>query len=104
MGLTFKITYSEQFDKDIQDIHAYIVGNLRNPEAASSQIFRLFSSAESLALFPKRNRVRMKDTHGNDIRLMPVDNYVIAYSINEAEHVVNVSRVFYGRRDIDRLI
>ena len=36
-------------------------------------------------------------------RAFPINNYNVFYSVDEGQHVVNISRVLYGRRNIDSL-
>ncbi|MBQ6737474.1 MAG: type II toxin-antitoxin system RelE/ParE family toxin, partial [Synergistaceae bacterium] len=39
----------------------------------------------------------------NEIRILPVDNYLILYSVDDEKQIVNVSRVIYGRKNIHLL-
>ena len=103
MGSNFNIGYSEDFDEDVRAIHTHIAYNLKNPLAASEQVSRIISATESLGIFPKLHRVRGKDRFGNEMRIYPIDNYKILYSVDELKHIVNISRVLYGRRNINSL-
>lgn len=85
-------------------IYYYIAFRLLNPEAASAQSDRIMSAAEILAAFPKIFRVRGKDSDGNELRLFPVDNYAVLYSVDEASYTVNVSNVIYGKRNLEEII
>ena len=102
--MSFKITLSENAVDDMAKIRSYITYNLQNPDAALEQLERIFFAVEALKEFPKIHRVRKKDKKGNEIRVYPVDNYVIIYSINEVERIVNVSHVLYGRRNMDSIV
>ena len=90
--------------EDVNGIRAYIAGKLDNPSAAQKFSDKVFSSASSLALLPKRYRVRRKDRKGREIRYMPSDNFIIMYCVDDAVHTVSVIRVAYAGRDLDTLI
>ncbi len=89
--------------EDINSIHAYIAGKLNNPSAAQKISDKIFSSASSLTLLPKRYRVRRKDRKGQEIRYMPSDNFMIMYCVDDASHTVSIIRVAYAGRDIDSI-
>ena len=40
--------------------------------------------------------------HSRDLRIMPVDNYLVFYIPNHEEQTVKIMRVIYGGRDIDK--
>lgn len=103
MALNFNLHYSENFEEDLREIYTHITYNLQNPFAASEQVNRITLAAESLRVFPKMHRVRGKDRFGDELRIYPVDNYNILYSIDEIENIVNISRVLYGHRNIEAL-
>lgn len=100
----FRVVYSDEAAEQLREIYNYIMLTFLSPETARQQTDRIMSSVELLGLFPKIHRVRGKDKKGNEIRLCPVDNYTVLYSVDEAEHVVNVSSVVYGRRNIYEII
>ena len=101
---SFSVRITEPALDNIRDLRAYITKRFHNPEAASLQVERILSAAEALAVFPKIYRVRKTDSRGNALRYFPIDNYMIIYSIDESECIVNILNVFYGKRNIDSLI
>lgn len=93
--------------EDLNDIRSYIADRLNNPSAASEFSDKIFHYAESLILFPKRNRVRKKIEKGRKIlgiRYMPVDNFIIIYCVDDSKHTVNILRVMYGRRNLTSIM
>lgn len=104
MALHFSIVYSDDFDSDLQDVYDYIADTLHNPDAASKRVADIILAAESLAVSPKRHRIRAQNSEGIDIRVFTVKKHVILYSVDDEQCIVNISRVFYGKRDIDALI
>ena len=99
----YSLNYSSEARENLRDIQDYIVSKSGVIEIATGQVMRITAAARSLTFFPKVHRVRGKDRFGNELRVCPVDNYIILYSIDEVERVVNISRVLYGRRNIDSL-
>ena len=102
--LNFSLEITEAAREDIRKIHLYVAGKLRNPKAASRLADKLVNSAESLTVSPKRYRVRRKNSRGLEIRYMPVDNFMIIYTIDDRSKIVNVLNVIYGKRNLDSII
>jgi toxin ParE1/3/4 len=93
--VNFTVNISSQADKDLRAIYEYIALCLLSPENASAQMSRLEEEIEKLSFMPKRFPI-----YKNDIRFMPVDNYLVFYSVNDASAVVSVLRIMYGKRDV----
>jgi len=73
------------------------------PETAARQVKRIRNAADSLDIMPMRFRLYDDAPPKYDgMRMLPVDNYVILYHLNEAGNVVEVVRVLYGGSDIAR--
>ena len=93
--------------EDLTGIRSYIAEKLHNSLAASKFSDKIFSSAKSLMLLPKRYRVRKKTQMGQkiqEIRYMPVDNFIMMYCVDDAKHTVNILRVMYGKRNLASII
>ena len=102
MESIFSIHYSEDFEEDLRSIYTHIAYNLQNPFAASEHMNMIISATEALRIFPKIHRVRRKKS-GKEIRVVPVKNFNILYSVNDERNTVNILHVLYGRRNIDSL-
>ena len=60
-------------------------------------------SIRSLEEMPMRYRLYDDEPlHSQGVRFFPVDNYLIFYKTNEEESIVNIVRIMYGRRDINK--
>ena len=97
MKYTVDITLSA--DKDMRSIVEYIAVTLSSPNSALSQLTRFEEKINSLEELPFRFPV-----YKNDIRFVPVDNYLVFYTADEAAKTVSIIRVMYGKRDIENLI
>ena len=100
----FKVKITESAYEDMRAIITHIAYSLRNPQAALKISEMLMSSADSLSIYPKRHRVRKKDSYGRSLRFFPAGNYVMVYWIDDNTRTVEVLRISYSRRDINRLI
>lgn len=97
--MSFSVIISAQADKDLRAIYEYIAVTLLSPENAFAQLSRLEDRILKLDELPLRYPF-----YKNDIRIMPVDNYLVFYSVGEKSKTVRVLRVMYGRRDIENSI
>ena len=93
--MSYTVTISSQADNDIRVIYEYIAFTLMSPENADAQISRFQNRIESLDNMPKRFPI-----YKNIIRYMPVDNYLVFYSVDENQKTVSILRVMYGKRDV----
>lgn len=101
MELRYSITYSPSASRDLDDIHDYIAEKFYSVERANKQVSRIVRAVKTLAIFPKMYRIRRKD---KGVRICPVDSYLIIYSVDDENYVVNISRIIYSRRNIDAMI
>ena len=97
--MNYKVKVTSQAENDIRTIYKYIALSLLSPENAEAQLSRLENRIENLDQLPKRFPV-----YKNDIRLMPVDNYLVFYSVEESAGTVSILRVMYGKRDLENNI
>ena len=97
--MSYPVIISAQADRDLRAIYEYIAVTLLSPENAAAQLSRLEDRILKLDELPLRYPI-----YKNDIRIMPVDNYLVFYSFEEGDKDVRVLRVMYGRRDIENKI
>ena len=84
--------------QDLVNIHNYIKYNLQSPTNADNQVLRLERAILKLDSLPERypHYRRIEDT---DVRMMPVDNYIVLYSVDNNEKQVNILHIIYKRKD-----
>lgn len=101
--MTYEIRMTPQAKDDLRGIFEYIAIDLQSPQNAAGQLDRLEESINSLDHMPERFCVYDKEPwRGRNLRIMPVDNYLVFYIPNHDENVVTVIRVMYGGQDVDR--
>ena len=97
--MIYSVNISAQADKDIRAIYEYIALTLMSPENANAQLSRLEDRINKLDNLPKRF-----PKYKNEIRFMPVDNYLVFYTVDDVSKNVSVLRVMYGKRNIENTL
>ena len=101
--MKYRIEISRQAEIDIREIYLYIAFRLLSPRSALGQVNRLEEQIRKLDFMPEKFRVYEKDPwQSRGLRIMPVDNYIVFYLVDEM--IVTIIRVMYGGRDIDEEI
>ena len=97
--MIYSVNISAQADKDIRAIYEYIALTLMSPENANAQLSRLEDRINKLDNLPKRF-----PKYNNEIRFMPVDNYLVFYTVEDVSKNVSILRVMYGKRNIENTL
>lgn len=101
--MIFKVSYSVEERLDLRDIYQYIAYELLVPETAGAQAERIMKAIRSLEQMPMRHRLYEGEPwHSQGLRVLPVDNYLVFYLPDENEAAVNIIRIMYGGRDIEK--
>ena len=96
------VIYSPSAENDINGIFEYLADTLGVPETAVKIVKKLYDSADSLESMPQRHGVIDREPFKRlGLRILPVDNYVILYSVDENGGLVLISRIIYSRRNLD---
>lgn len=94
MSYSLKIT--DEADELIDSIIYYLVYKLKSKQAARTLLEEMQNAYDAIAenpyLFQKTEDLYLKH---KGYHKAPVKNYVILYTINESEKVVNISGVFH---------
>ena len=101
--MSYQIVLTNQAKTDLVSIYRYIAYDLQSPQAAEGQLSRLEKAIYSLDQMPERYRVyehaKWKEYN---LRIMPVNNYLVFYIPSQEDKTVTVMRIMYGGRDIAR--
>lgn len=99
--MNYEINMTSQAKADLRSIYEYIAFDLQSSQNAAWQLDRLEESIALLHQMPERFRVYDRDLwKKRNLRMMPVDNYLVFYIPDHESMVVTVIRVMYGGRDI----
>lgn len=101
--MNFNVVITNQAKADLISIYRYIAHDLQSPQIAEGQLSRLEKAIDSLTQMPERFRVyaheKWKD---RNLRIMPVNNYLVFFIPSKETKTVTVMRIMYGGRDIER--
>jgi toxin ParE1/3/4 len=101
--MIYDVKIAEQARLDLKLIYGYIANTLMEPVIAEKQYTRIETAAYSLDHMPERFRRYEKEPwRSRNLRVMPVDNYIVFYIVNNEDRTVTVIRVMYGRRDTEK--
>lgn len=101
--MIFHVAYSAEARQDLRDIYEYIAYELLVSETAVGQTERIMKAIRSLEQMPMRHRLYEEEPwHSQGLRVLPVDNYLVFYLPDENSATVNIIRIMYGGRDIDK--
>jgi len=96
----YSIEITEPAENDIKDAMKYIAEQLLNPLAADKLINDVEYAINSLSDMPQRHALLSDgDLARLGFRFMPVNNYLVFYSVRDEKNTVVIQRFLYGRRD-----
>ena len=100
--MNYSIVLTESAQKDLSEIFRYIAVDLQSMQIANGQLSRIEKAIASLDQMPERYHVYdRKNWRERNMRVMPVDNYLVFYVPTHDDLKVTVIRIMYGGRDID---
>ena len=103
--MKYSIVLTETAQADLSAIFRYIAVDLQSVQNANGQLYRIEKAIASLDQMPERYHVYdRKNWRERNIRIMPVDNYLVFYIPTHDDLTITVMRILYGGRDIDRQI
>ncbi|MCL2147340.1 MAG: type II toxin-antitoxin system RelE/ParE family toxin [Synergistaceae bacterium] len=88
---------------DLKNIYIYIADTLLEPVIAEKQYSRIEKAVYSLDTMPERFRQYEKEPwRSRKLRIMTVDNYLVFYTVDNKNRIVTVTRIMYGKRNIEK--
>ena len=104
MSDSYNVVYSPQALNDLKDIYAYIAQELLVPDTAKGQVNRIRRVIRALDFMPSRNAlVDWEPWKSMGMHKVPVDNFVVFYTVDSDSMTVSVIRIVYGGRDIESI-
>ncbi|OUN21318.1 type II toxin-antitoxin system RelE/ParE family toxin [Pseudoflavonifractor sp. An85] len=103
--MSYEVTLTPEAKRDLREIYRYIAVDLQSVQNANNQLGRLERHILNLNQMPERFRLYDREPWRNrNLRVMPVDHYLVFYIPDHQEKRVTVLRVMYGGRDVDALL
>lgn len=101
--MSWTLHYSAEALEDLKSIYEYIAFELQAPDTAAKQTGRIKSAVKRLVDMPMLYKLYdVEPWRSKGLRIFTVDNYSVLYLPNEERKSVNVIRIMYGGRDIER--
>ena len=104
--MSWTVEYTATAWQDLQDlrnIYEYIAYNLLTPEIAAGQIQRIMHKTGALDEMPMRHSLYAHEPwRSQGLRFLPVDNYIVFYLPRESINTVDIVRIMYGGRNIQK--
>lgn len=105
MSDSYKVIYSPEALDDIRNIYSYIAFDLKVADTAQGQVDRIRKEIRSLDLMPLRYAiVDWEPWRSMEMHKVPVDNFVIYYTVSTKSLTVTVIRIFYGGQDAENIV
>lgn len=102
---SYFVVYSPKAKDDLKEIYSYIAFTLLAPNTAQGQVNRIRKVIRSLNFMPTRNPVvDWEPWKSKKMHKIPVDNFVVFYTVDDRNDIVTVIRIVYGGRDIASII
>ena len=100
--MSYEVTLTPEAKHDLREIYRYIAVELQSGQNANGQLNRLEENILKLDEMPERFRVYDREPwRSRNLRVMPVDHYLVFYIPDHQSQIVTVVRVIYGGRDIE---
>ncbi len=100
--MNYSIVITPQAKNDLREIFKYIAFDLQSVQNAVGQIERIEKAISSLDTMPERFKVYDKPKwRKRNLRIMPINNYLVFYIPSHDNCTVTVLRIMYGGRNID---
>ena len=100
--MSYEVTLTPEAKHDLREIYRYIAVELQSEQNANGRLNRLEENILKLDEMPERFRVYDREPwRSRNLRVMPVDHYLVFYIPDHQSQIVTVVRVMYGGRDIE---
>lgn len=104
MSKLYSIVYSPKALEDLKDIYVYIADELQAPGTARNQIDRIRKKIRSLDFMPLRYVfVDWEPWKSMGMHKIPVDNFIVFYTVDDDAMTVGIVRIVYSGRDMENL-
>lgn len=100
LNMEYKIQFTEKCLEDIEDACQYIKEKLKEENAVNRLRIKIKDSVKGLSISPEMYAKTEKfDRLKNEYRRIPIDNYVLLYTVNKKRNTVYIVHFYYGGRN-----
>ena len=103
--MAYKLVKTDSFQRDLDATIGYIALSLENKTAAASLLDAIEQCYDEIERMPLMYGF-CDDPHLRDLKYHKavIKNYIMVYTVNEAQKTVNILRFFHSRQDYEKLI
>lgn len=96
----YRVDVSDPAENDLRDIVRYIASQLSAPVSALQMMELLEKAMTGMSDMPQRCPLVTDERLSQmGYRKLIVKNYIVFFSIDERNKVIDIERILYGRRD-----
>lgn len=97
----YRVEMADTANRDLRDIVLYIRDHYREPRTAKELYWEIKARISELNQMPERYPLYQDEQwYSWGLRKMLVKNFLVFYSVDHEQNVVNVIRIMYAGRDI----
>jgi toxin ParE1/3/4 len=101
--MIYDVKITSQARHDLKLIYEYIANELMSPATAEKQYSRIENAIFTLDHMPERFRQYEKEPwRSRNLRVMPINNYIVFYTVDNENRTTTVIRIMYGARNIEK--
>lgn len=99
-NMEYKVKFTEKCLEDIEDVCLYINEKLKAENAANKLRIKIKDSVKGLSTSPEMySKTEKLDRVKRVYRKIPIDNYVLLYTVDKENKIVYISHMYYGGRN-----
>ena len=105
-NMTYKVKFTEKCLGDIEEACQYIEEKLKAENASTRLRIKIKDSIKGLAISPEMYaKIDKIDKVKREYRRIPIDNYVLLYTVDKENRIIYISHMYYaGRNYLEGLI
>ena len=100
----YRVVIANSGKLDVKAKKRYILEQFKYREYAENYSQNIKKAAKELGIYPRKHEMTGFRYRGYDIYIMPQDNQLLFYTINEEKHIVTVLRVLQDGMDWQNII
>ena len=98
--MEYKVKFTEKCLEDIEEACQYIEEKLKAENVANRLRIKIKDSVKGLSTSPEMYAKTEKvDKVKRVYRRIPIDNYVLLYTVDKEDKIVYISHMYYGGRN-----
>ena len=104
--MAYKVQMTESADRDLEEIAKYITVKISNSKSVAELLDEFLEKKKLLEksplMYPLCSYLRLQEEGYH--RFVVKNNFIALYLINENNKIVTIMRIFYTKRDYEKLI